>query len=256
MTDGQKRRPLVSVIMPAYNAEPYLEQAVRSVLDQTYENWELLLLDDCSTDRTAALAADLARLDPRIRLYRSEQNLGVARTRNRGFDLAQGAWAALLDSDDSWRREKLERQLALAERTGADILYCSYALVEEGAGHRSDFLVPERTSYDEMLRQSVLSCSTVLLSREIYTSYRFSPEYYHEDYVFWLRLLKDGHQAAACPEVLADYRLVKGSRSDNKLRAAKNRWKIYRRVEGLPFWRAAGVFASYACHGLVKYKRS
>ena len=255
MTDGQMRRPLVSVIMPAYNAERYLEQAVQSVLAQTYERWELLILDDCSTDRTASIGAALARKDPRILLYRNPRNLGAAQTRNRGFALAEGEWAALLDSDDSWRPEKLERQLDLARRTGAEILYCSYVMVEEETGRRSDFLVPESTSYAGMLRRSVLSCSTVLLSRKIYTTYRFSQEYYHEDYVLWLRLMKDGWQAAACREVLADYRLVRGSRSGNKLRSAKNRWRIYREVEGLAFWRAAGVFVSYACHGLVKYKR-
>ena len=118
--DAKGERPLVSVIMPAYNAEKYIEEAIRSVLSQTYTNWKLLILDDGSTDRTAELAERFANADTRIRLLRNPQNMGVARTRNRGFDMANGDWAALLDSDDVWHSDKLEKQLAAAERSGAD----------------------------------------------------------------------------------------------------------------------------------------
>lgn len=106
--DGIRTAPLVSVIMPAYNAEKYIEEAVSSVLSQTYKNWELLILDDCSSDCTAEIAEYFASLDTRIRLLRNPQNMGVAKTRNRGFDIAKGEWIALLDSDDvctviSWK---------------------------------------------------------------------------------------------------------------------------------------------------------
>ena len=160
--DGIRTAPLVSVIMPAYNAEKYIEEAVSSVLSQTYKNWELLILDDCSSDCTAEIAEYFASLDTRIRLLRNPQNMGVAKTRNRGFDIAKGEWIALLDSDDVWHSDKLEKQLAVAGRAGADIIYCSYALVNESGAHLSDYIVPETTSYDAMLRESVLSCSTVL----------------------------------------------------------------------------------------------
>lgn len=241
--------------MPAYNAEKYLAEAVESVLSQTYENWELLILDDCSSDHTAKIAAAFAAADERIRLHSIPENIGVAGTRNLGFDLAQGEWIALLDSDDVWHSEKLERQLALAERSGADILYCSYALMDEQGAHLSDFIVPETTSYREMLKESVLSCSTVLLSRAIVSAHRFSAGCYHEDYAFWLTLLKAGYKPAACREILADYRIVRGSRSNNKLKSAKNRWLIYRRVEELSLPCAVGAFAAYAWRGFRKHKR-
>lgn len=109
--DGIRTAPLVSVIMPAYNAEKYIEEAVSSVLSQTYKNWELLILDDCSSDCTAEIAEYFASLDTRIRLLRNPQNMGVAKTRNRGFDIAKGEWIALLDSDDVWHSDKLEKQL-------------------------------------------------------------------------------------------------------------------------------------------------
>ena len=138
----------------------------------------------------------------------------------------QGEWIALLDCDDIWHTDKLEKQLALASR--GDILYCSYALIDESGKHLSDFLAGQR----------------------------FPTEYYHEDYVFWLELLKAGYRAIACTEVLADYRLVKGSRSSDKRNAAKNRWLIYRRVEKLSIWKSAAVFAVYACHALRKHRRA
>ena len=249
------KQPLVSVVMPAYNAEKHLAEAVGSVLSQTYKNWELLILDDCSSDRTGEIAAAFAAADDRISLQRVPKNIGVAGTRNLGFDRAQGDWIALLDSDDVWHSEKLERQLSLAEQSGADILYCSYALINEQGAHLSDFIVPGTTSYREMLKENALGCSTVLLSRAVVSAHRFSTDHYHEDYAFWLTLLKAGYRAAACREILVDYRVVPGSRSSDKLRSAKNRWLIYRRAERLPLPRAACAFAAYAWRGFRKHKR-
>ena len=253
--DRKQARPLVSVIMPAYNGEEYIREAISSVCSQTYTNWELLILDDCSTDRTGEIAEGFAALDPRIRLLRNEKNMGVARTRNRGFDLAKGQWIALLDSDDSWHEEKLDKQLAVASESGGDIIFCSYAMVDEKSQHLSDFTVPETTSYNKMLKESVLSCSTVLMRQSIIRHHRFSEEYYHEDYVFWLELMKAGYKAVASREILADYRVGKGSRSNDKLKSAINRWKIYREVEKLPLAKSVYFFAAYTFNGLVKYRR-
>lgn len=127
MTD--RFNPLVSVIMPAYGAEAYIEEAIASVQAQTYENWELLVLEDCSPDRCAQIVEDMAREDSRIRLLRNEKNMGVARTRNRGLDLCRGDYVAFLDSDDLWRPQKLQKQLALAKKgTGRHhlLLLCHY----------------------------------------------------------------------------------------------------------------------------------
>ena len=249
----EQERPLVSVIMPAYNAEKYISEAIQSVISQTYTNWELFVLDDCSTDGTAEIAEGFANADSRIRLLRNPQNLGVARTRNRGFDLANGEWIALLDSDDVWHSDKLEKQLTVAKEIGAEIIYCSYSLMNESGEHLSDFIVPKTTSYDDMLKESVLSCSTVLMHREVLNNHRFSTDYYHEDYAFWLKLLKSGFTATACCEVLADYRVAKGSRSNNKFYSSVNRWKIYRKVEKLPLLKSVKVFTAYAVNGICKY---
>ena len=249
-------KALVSVVMPAYNMERFIEAAIRSVQVQTYENWELLVIDDCSGDRTCEIVAELAAQDTRIRLIRNEENMGVAKTRNRGFELAQGQYVALLDSDDLWRSEKLDSQLRLAQTTGADIVYCSYAMVdEEGRSVCKDFLVPEATDFDASATRMVISCSTALLAETVFRKYRFHSGYYHEDLVFWLQILNDGLTARGVGEILADYRLRSGTRASNKIRSAMNRWTVYRRYFGFSLGKSARLLARYAFYGVAKYRR-
>lgn len=249
------KNPLVSVVMPAYNAENYIGDAIRSVQSQTYTNWTLLVIDDCSTDNTVGVVSGFADTDDRIRLIRNTHNLGAAETRNRGFELAEGEWVALLDSDDLWHSDKLEKQLAEALNSGSDIVYCSYSLISNDGQKISDYVVPEQTSYDDMLKESVFSCSTTLLAKSIVDNNRFSSDYYHEDLVYWLQLLKKGYSASACCEPLADYRMVEGSRSYSKVRSAKNRWVVYRKVEKLSLIKSLSAFLSYSVRGLRKYRK-
>ena len=246
--------PKISIITPAYNCEKYLPDAVKSVLSQTFTDWELLIIDDCSKDNTYRYMKKLAEKDKRIRIFQNKVNSGSAATRNYGVRLARGEWIAFLDGDDLWREDKLEKQLAAAERSGAEIIYCSYSMVDKDGRRLSDFLVPERTSYSEMLEENVLGCSTVLLSRRIFSGFQFSTEYYHEDYALWLQLLRLGFPAFACRDVLVDYRILNGSRSNDKLRSAKHRWLIYRKAERLSFVSSAHAFAGYIRHGIEKYK--
>ena len=248
--------PKVSVVMPAYNMERYIGAAIHSVQEQTYSNWELLVIDDGSGDSTCDIVERLAKEDRRIRLIRNKKNIGVAQTRNRGFELASGKYVALLDSDDLWRKEKLARQISLAEETGADVIYCSYAIIgETGRKICDDFIVPQITDFEKCLSKIVISCSTALLSREVYKNYRFNPDYYHEDLVFWLQVLQDGLVVSGVTDVLADYRVHEGTRASNKLRTAVNRWKVYRSYFGLPVGKSVIVFAIYAFLGVKKYWR-
>lgn len=254
--DTQGAAPLVSVIMPAYNAQEYIEKAIRSVLDQTVADLELLVLDDGSTDNTCEIVEALSAQDSRIVLIRNERNLGVARTRNRGLEQFQGRYVAFLDSDDVWHPEKLETQLARMQETGAYLVYSSYAIVDGAGGKVSaDYLVPEKVSYKQLLKENLIGCSTVVLSSEIAKKFRFNPEYYHEDYVLWLQILKEKYVVAGCKAVLVDWRYVEDSRSYDKLNSAKKRWNIYRRLLKLSVFKSAGLFCSYAWAGLRKYRK-
>lgn len=250
---AQQNDPLVTVVMPAYRAGAYVEAAIRSVMAQTMSDWELIVIDDCSGDETPEIVRSLTREDSRVRLVCNEKNMGVARTRNRGMDMARGQYVALLDSDDVWMPEKLERQLALMENTGADICYCSYAMIDcDSKPFCRDFLVPEQTDYRASLVQSVISCSTILLRRETAGIYRFPEGFYHEDLMLWLQMLADGCRAVGEQKVLAEYRIVNGSRASNKLRAALNRWRVYRGL-GIPWIRSMVLIGRYAILGLRKY---
>lgn len=249
-------RVTVSIVMPAYNAERYIETAVRSVMAQTFTDWELIIIDDGSRDSTVDVIERLVREDTRIIFLRNETNMGVAKTRNRGMEQSHGRYIALLDSDDVWYPEKLEKQVGLAKETGADIVYCSYAIVDENGEKKcNDFIVPETTDYNASLVKSVISCSTALLSRHVMDRYQFDSTYYHEDLALWLQLLKDGCRACGVTDVLAVYRVMDGTRAANKLKSAAHRWQIYHELLGLPFGKSAMLLLEYGMLGLQKYRK-
>ena len=241
--------------MPAYNAEKYIKEAIESVLNQTISAFELIVIDDGSNDNTLSIVSELAKNDSRIKLIINDKNMGVARTRNRGMELSTGEYVAFLDSDDIWHSDKLEKQIELARKTGADIIYCSYALMaENGKSKYNNFIVSDKVSFHEMLTCNVLGCSTVLLSKQIAKNYRFDTRFYHEDYVLWLQIMRDGYKAAGVTECLVDYRVMESSRSSNKFDSAKKRWKIYRDFLNYSFVKCLYLSFRYALMGVLKYR--
>lgn len=247
--------PRVSVIIPAYNSAKTISETIRSALAQTFSDFEIIVADDGSTDNTSEVVLSLADNDSRIKLFQVKKNQGVSKARNFAISNATGEWVAFLDSDDIWIADKLEKQLKLAEEKNADIVYCSYGIMDaEGKSSCGDFIVEEHTSYDMMLARNVISCSTALIKREYFDKYSFSSEYAHEDYALWMEMLRDGLQAYGNTEVLAYYRLYAGSRSANKLKAAKNRWIIYRKHLKMPFAHSICCICRYTFKALKKYK--
>lgn len=250
-----ERTPLVSVIMPAYCEERFLQAAVDSVKAQTEDSWELLILDDCSGDNTFSLAQSFAAGDSRIIALRNEQNMGVAATRNRGIALAKGKYIAFLDGDDQWLPRKLELQLKALEDQEADIAYCAYQIMEADGTPRSTYRVPTTVTYEMLLKENSMQCSAMLLRAEVAKAHPFRTDFFHEDYVLGLELLKAGCKAVGCQEVLLAWRLGKDSRSFDKKKAAKNRWRIYRDYLHLPLPKRLWVFGCYAFAGVKKYLR-
>ena len=256
MMEVRSQKPLVSVVMPAYNAEKYIADAIRSVLRQTLTDLELIVIDDGSVDKTAQIVREMAGIDERIRFCPNEKNMGTARSRNRGMDLSRGEYVAFLDSDDNWHPRKLEKQMQMMENTRAELVYCSYAIVDgDGAKRCRDFLVPETIDLDGLLKENVIGCSTVLLNRSTAESCRFRDDFYHEDYVLWLQMLQSGCRMAGVREVLVDYRYHPDSRAGNKLASAQRRWKIYREYLNMPFVESVKYLRYYAMAGLKKYKK-
>lgn len=243
----------VTIIMPAYNCEKFLKKAVESVIAQTYTHWGLLIIDDCSEDSTKSLAESFAQEDNRIIVLHNKENIGVARTRNRGIREVSTRWTAFLDSDDVWEPDKLERQLALAE-DDIGIIYCSYGLIDESGENISrPFIVPEKTDFMAMLTSSVISCSTAMIRTDLLKTHPFNPNVYHEDYMLWMELLMIPCKAIGDSRVLAYYRQVKGSRNIRKANAAKERWRVYRQYLKLDLLTSIYAFVGYSIKGVIKY---
>ena len=230
-----------------------MEQAIDSVLSQTYQNFELLIVDDCSKDDSLQLIKRKTQSDSRIRVIALENNAGVANARNVGIREAKGKYIALLDNDDLWTADKLERQLAIAEN-GVDIVYCSYDFIDEQNNEiKKPFIVPKQTNFHKMLASSVISCSTSFIKTELMQAHPFNADFYHEDYVLWMELLRVCPTAYGDPKVLMHYRQVTGSRSNKKSNAAKERWNTYRKALKLNAVTSAWAFVRYAVKGVVKY---
>ena len=244
---------LVSVVIPNYNGERFVEKTLDSVLNQTYQHYEVIVVDDCSTDRSTEIIESYSRKDPRICLIRMPENSGVAKARNKGIIQAKGDYIALLDNDDLWTKDKIERQIKLTEK--ADIVYCSYDFIDENDQMiKRPFIVKPKVTFRSMLTSSMISCSTALIRADILKEHLFDDQYYHEDYVLWMQLLSIPISAAGDEKVLMHYRQVSTSRNIRKGNAALHRWKAYREALGLSIPVSSWAFAGYALRGLLKYR--
>ena len=177
-------KPLVSVVIPAYNCETFVEASVRSAMAQSVRDIEILVVDDGSTDGTAAVVEALCREDERVNLIRPGENRGVAEARNLGVRSARADWVAFLDSDDLWMPEKLEKQLSLRDASGASLLYTGASCIDhDGAPLARRFTPPEKLDYRTLLRGNEIVCSTVLARRELLLTHPMVHSELHEDYI-------------------------------------------------------------------------
>lgn len=244
---------LISIIMAAYNAERTIEQAIDSVLRQTYPDFELLVVNDCSTDRTAELVRGITARDSRVRLISNVKNSGVSYTRKHGLEESNGSWIAILDSDDVWTPEKLEKQIALQKKSNADLLFTGSAFMDSDGQPMDWYLhAPEEVTYRQLLKQNVLSNSSALVRKELYAKHYAVGDGMHEDFAIWLSILKEGKKAYGVDEPLLIYRIAKSSKSGNKVKAAKMNWNTYRYV-GLNPIEATYYEGWYMVKNVIKY---
>lgn len=241
----------VSVIMPAWNAAATIERSIESVLTQDHVDLELVVVDDGSSDATAALVERIAAHDARVRLVR-QANAGVAAARNAGIAASSGRYLAFLDSDDWWYPGKLRRQLDGMRESGALVSYGAYERFATDGRLLSRVTPPAQVTHADMLRSNRIGNLTGMLDRRL-GELAFE-RIGHEDYVFWLRAVKQAGRAVRFGdgEPLAGYLVREGSVSANKWRAARWQWRIYREVEGLSPLRAAGYFLAYVANALAK----
>ena len=242
----------VSIVMPAYNAEKTIAQSIASVVSQTSSDWELIIVDDASTDTTAQVVQGFVKADERIRMYTNKKNMGIAYTRNFGIQQAQGQWIAFLDSDDCWCKSKLQKQLDFIAKTSAKITYTGTAYVNL-AGQLSNYALPAKQtlSYGELLKANLMSCSSIMVLRDLMLRHPFPQGFMHEDYAVWLNILKEVGYAYGLDEPLLQYRLSATSKSGNRIKSAKMIFYSYREV-GYSRFLALLLTLRYALHSISK----
>ena len=222
--------PLISVIMPAYNAEKTISAAIESVLSQTLSDFELIVIDDCSKDNTYQEVSKIRETDERIKLIRNLQNLGVSATRNIGVEIACGEIIAFLDSDDLWKQDKLEKQVKIFESDmDAALSFTASSFIDEnGESYEYIMNVPEKVTYKQLLKRNVLSCSSVMVKSSVMKQIKMPNDSMHEDYYTWLMILKKHNYAYGINEPLLVYRLSSNSKSSSRIKSAKMLYRAYR----------------------------
>ena len=246
--------PSVSIVTPAYNASLLIPQTIASVQSQTLKDWEMLIVDDCSTDETCAVVQRYAASDSRIKLICHSGNGGPARARNTALSAASGCYIAFLDSDDLWLPDKLERQLAFMGEKDAAFSYTLYRQFTENSEQpKKIILLPTSFSYRSLLRNTGIACLTVMIDTQKTGPIKM-PLVRHEDYALWLNVLNRGIVAHGLMEDLARYRVAKGSVSGNKLRSVTWVWRIYRDVEKLSLPYAAFCLLNYGWRAYRKHR--
>lgn len=241
---------LVSVIMPVFNAEETVARAVASVQAQDYPDWELVLIEDGSSDGSADLCADLAAADPRIRILRQPRNSGAAAARNSGLKIARGRYIAFLDADDEWLPEKLSCQLAFMQARGAHFSYTGFW--RQRGTERHQVRVPERIDRNRLLKGNVIGCLTALYDRAHFGRVEMPALRLRQDFALWLKLLERGEVAHGLDRPLAVHHVHPNSLSAPKGRAIRATWQMYRSHLGLSPMRAGWYLSNHLLRRLLR----
>lgn len=247
-------KPVISIIMPCYNAGLFISDSINSVIGQTFPHWELLIVDDCSSDDSVKIINQYIKADNRIKLFSIERNSGTAYIpRNLGVENAIGDYIAFLDTDDIWLPEKLEKQIQLIKKKDATLVYSFYEKINiDGIRNNRIVKTPLEVNYKQLLTGNIIGCLTAIYSVKKIGKVYF-PAAKHEDYIMWLDILKKDDIAYCIPEVLALYRVGQSSLSSDKRQTWKWTWNIYRKYENLSIIKSAYYFSLYAMKALIKY---
>jgi glycosyltransferase involved in cell wall biosynthesis len=228
--------PLVSIVTPCFNVEIYITRTIECILSQSYSNWELLLVDDKSTDATMQIIQDYLLKDSRLKLIRLEKNSGPAVARQTGIDNAKGEYVAFCDSDDLWEPEKLSIQISFMLNQSLEFSCTAYAQISEDEQPNGKVIHPqERANYKTVLKSCPIGNSTVIVAKNLIEQVRIPNIRKRNDYVLWLTLLKKTPYCYGIDEVLVKYRLRSDGISNNKVSLVKYHWYIYRKIEKLSF---------------------
>lgn len=245
--------PLVSIITPVYNSEKFLSETIECIQNQTYKNWQLLLIDDCSKDNSSEIIKRYSENDSRIKYIKLENNSGAAVSRNKGLSIAEGRFVAFADSDDLWDSKKLEKQVGYMLKENVGFTFTSYRYMkEDGTKTNKIARAPEKIDYEGLLRNTIIGCSTVVIDRDILGNFKMPLVRRGQDTATWLQLLKTEKYAYGIYDDLVYYRLVGNSISSNKFKALRRTWNTYRNIEKLSLPKSIYVFCFYVFNAIKK----
>ena len=248
--------PLISIVVPVYNAQNFLNDTINTVLSQTYTNWELLFIEDGSSDDSVKIIEKYINKDERIKLFdHGGLNKGAAPSRNKGIDEAKGRYIAFLDADDLWSSNKLEKQLKFMKKTGASFSYTGYEFADEkGTPTGNKVYVPDKINYNKLLRDALIWTSTVMVDMGKISKkmLKMSDLKTGEDYSTWLRVLREEEYAWGINQQLSLYRRTPKTLSSNKLKMMQSRWNVYRNLEGLGIVKSCWLMVSYAVSAIKR----
>lgn len=251
---ASKKQPLVSIVMAMYNAEDVVAETLESIFSQTYTNWELIIIDDCSKDNSLKVAKETCKNKSNIKIIELKNNSGAAVARNKGIEEANGKYIAFIDSDDMWMRKKLTEQINFMEKSNVDISYTNYTRTNCENSKIIGFVTPpEEISYKGLLKTNVIALSSAVenvdkLGKQYFPNYRK-----RQDWLYWLMLLEKGFKAKnASAKTLMRYRVCSKSLSANKVETALLQYKIYRETLKLPAIKSLYLFICYAMAGIRK----
>lgn len=247
---------LVSIITPTFNSEKYIEKTIKSVQNQTYQDWEMIIVDDFSTDKTCAIVKEISKDDRRIRLFEQNRNTGAAMARNRALSSCLGRFIAYLDADDIWMQDKLEKQVKFMLQNGYGFTCVSYEVIDDIGNSLNKYIhMLPKTDYIGFLTNNLLQTVGIMVDTSIIDKkYLVMPDMRRrQDAATWLQILKAGYKCYGLNEILAKYRRAEASLSSNKIKAIKGVWHLYRKTENLSLFFSCYCFMRYAI--LAVWKR-
>lgn len=246
---------LVSIITPTYNSEKFITETIQSVQNQTYQNWEMLIVDDCSSDKTVNIIQQFMEDDHRIHLIRLNKNSGASKARNKAINEVKGDFMTFLDADDIWFPEFIENSIATIQSTGIPFVFSSYKRSNEKLEFiYSDFIVPQKVTYTDILKTNSISCLTAFIDVKK-LGVKFMPDIRkRQDMGLWLKYLKEIPFAYGIQEPKAIYRIRENSLSRDKKKLLKYQWQFYREVEKLSVLESVYYMIHWMVRGFLKYR--
>jgi len=227
---------LVSIIIPTYNTEKFIRATLQSVQNQTHKNWEMILVDDASTDGTVSVIEEFAKNDSRIKLFKLEKNSGNGFARNIAVEKAVGKYIAYLDADDLWFSNKLEKQIGFLKANNLHFTFSFYDCIdEEGNSLNRRVEAPINLTYDELFFCNYVGNLTAIYDADYFGKIILEATQKRQDWRLWLTILKQIQVTKPVPEPLAFYRIRKNSISSSKFKLIKHNFGVYREFHGFNF---------------------